>query len=177
MKEQWGDVLNERSRRWRNGFSLIELVVVIVVLSIVGTMTIRYVASAGQFYVTILAKRQADSEAFFVLDRMRREVRLLKSILVADAGEFSFVNQVAVTNTFRLNTADATLNGNMLATNVNTFVFSYYDSTNGALTSLPLNPANRALVRRVSLSLRITKGAQSSDLNADFFYPQEGILE
>jgi Tfp pilus assembly major pilin PilA len=174
-REKWNFRIFHTGCQW--GFSLIELIVIMVVLSIIGTITIRYVVSAGQFYVTVLAQRQVDGETFLLVDRIRREVRLLQNTLVADSGEFSFLNQAGTTTSFKLNTGNVTLNGDMLATNVSAFVFSYYDGTNGALTSLPLNSSDRSLVRRVSLSLKITKGTQSSDLNTDFFYTRGGILK
>ncbi|MFC1498743.1 PilW family protein [Verrucomicrobiota bacterium] len=157
--------------RNHNAFSLIEMIVVMVILSIVAVSTVHYVVNMSDVYVMIIRQKRADDEATTALCRMRREIRTLKTTLTADGDELSFVNQNNVTNTFKLSGSDLTLNDNILAKNVDTFVLAYYDTTNGVLDDLPLTPLYMSRIGRIELDLSVTKGKQSRDLDVNIFYP------
>ena len=164
--------------RRQEAFSLIEMIVTIVVLSIVGVITINYVISASRLYVSVHDQRRAESEAITALNRMRKEVRALRTTFMADDNQFGFSNRNDVANTFALNGTDLTLNGNILARNVDTFVLAYYDSTNSPLSPLPLaDPLDRHNIRRIAVDLKVRKGAHAAGMNVNIFYPEEGIVK
>lgn len=169
----------QRSVNASSGFTLIELVVSIAILSIMSVITIDYIISASQLYDSVSSQNEADCEALAALNRMRREIRLLRTTVVADVNTLSFTNQADVTKIFQLNGTDLTLNGYILAADVDRFILTYYDETNGLLSPLPLPPGgtNIALIRRVALGFKVTKGSQSSDLDVNIFYPRYGILK
>lgn len=160
----------------QQAFSLIEMLVAVVVLSIIGVITIRYVTSASRLYASVSAQNKADSEAHLALTRMQREVRLAQTTFLADAGVIGFSNRNDVAITFALSGTDLTLNGNVLAKDVDTFGLTYYDATNGLLSPLPLSTTNMAAVRRISMDLKISKKGESTDLDINFFYPDQGVL-
>lgn len=56
------------------GFTLIELVVVIIILGIVGTMTSRFLSQSVELYSNSALQQQRIAESRFVLDRLNREV-------------------------------------------------------------------------------------------------------
>lgn len=160
----------------KRAFTLIEMIVAIVILSIVSIITIHYIVSASRLYVLVYGQRQADGEAIAALNRMRREIRSVQTNLTADVDVLAFVNRNG-TNMFQLSGTDLRLNGNILARDMDTFRLTYYDNNNGPLLSLPLDEAGRAAIHRVALDLRVVKGDQSSDLNVNIFYPKQGTVK
>jgi len=56
------------------GFTLIELVVVIIILGIVGTMTSRFLSQSVELYSNSALQQQRIAESRFVLERLNREV-------------------------------------------------------------------------------------------------------
>lgn len=56
------------------GFTLIELVMVIIVLGIVGTATSRYVVFGSEIYVDAKARQEAVGSVRFAVERMRRDI-------------------------------------------------------------------------------------------------------
>lgn len=60
--------------RKRNGFTLIELIVVIVLLGIIGTFTFSYIGLGTQIFVDASAREQLVSQSRFAVQRFQREV-------------------------------------------------------------------------------------------------------
>lgn len=161
----------------RHAFSLIEAIVVIVVMSVVGVVTFRYVAFAAEAYARLSALHEADTEVFNMSDRMRREVRPLRNTLTADISEYAFVNRNDATNTFRLAGRTVTMNGYPLAEDVTLFEMQYYDVTNGLLTPLPLNATNLDRIAWFMARVKVEKRGQASVLDARVFYPRSGTVK
>ncbi len=157
----------------KKAYSLIEVIVVILLLAIVSVITIHYVVSASQLYASEIAQRKADNEAAAVVNRMRRETRLLTRVITADAGEFAFSNLTGAV-AFRLSDTDITLNGNILARYVDTFALAYYNSTNGMLLPLPLDGLGKDSVSRVALELKLTRSGRPAYVNINLFRPPKG---
>jgi len=148
---------------------VIEMIVVLVVVSIIAAVTIRYVVSASQMYARFYCQSQADGEVLDALKRMRREIRPLKVVVTAGTNQLTFVSQSGATNTFQLSGRTVSLNGGTLAADVDIFSFKYYDFTNGVTTNL-------ALIRRIGLDFRVTRHLAVEDLNVNFFL-DDGILK
>lgn len=159
----------------RGGFTLIELVIVIVLLSLTAGITTHYLVSASRLYALLLAQRQADSEVMGAVSRMRREARLHVRTLTANSNEWEFLNVNNETNTFSWSGADLNLNMNnsRLAAGVDRFGLRYYNATNGLLGPLPLSITNRALISRVALDIGATNNASSSELKINFFIQRD----
>lgn len=60
--------------RKRNGFTLIELIVVIVLLGIMGTFTFSYIGLGTQIFVDASAREQLVSQSRFAVQRFKREI-------------------------------------------------------------------------------------------------------
>lgn len=63
------------SRRWTSGFTLIELIVVIVVLGIVAMMTTSYLGLGAKMYAEAAGRDKLLSQSRFAVERITREVR------------------------------------------------------------------------------------------------------
>jgi len=157
-----------------HAFSLVEMIVSVAILSIIAVITFRYIAAASETYALLSAQREVVGETATAVSSMRREIRTLQTPLTADVGEFSFVNQDGLTNTFRLNGTEITLNGYTLARNVTSFTLAYYDATNGLLSPVPLDSTDLALVRRIGVDLDLSKGRGHTSFDANIFL-QTGV--
>lgn len=153
------------------GFTLIETVVSIVILTIIAGLTFRYVASTMTAYVSLQHQNSADEEIVSVISRMRREIRILTNTTEATANSWAFQNRMGQTVRFWRDGTYVKLNDNILAADVERFMLSYYDSTNGAVEG------ESAAIRRVSVDISVTKSGQTSMLIANVFYPRREILK
>lgn len=156
------------------GFTLIETIVSIVILAIIAGLTFRYVASAMMAYVSLERQNSADEEIVSVISRMRREVRTLTNTTEATTNSWAFQNRTGQTVRFWRDGTYVKLNNNILASDVERFILSYYNSTNGVVV-LPLGALSA--IRRVSVDISVSKGEQSSMLIANVFYPRREILK
>ena len=57
------------------GFTLVELVAVIVVLSIVGTFSARFLGWGAQYYVDVSERQKVLDDSRFIIERLTRELR------------------------------------------------------------------------------------------------------
>jgi len=63
------------------GFTIIELIVVIIILGVVGIFTFQFLASGIQTYITMQRQKDLLDEGRLCLERMSREIRDAKQIL------------------------------------------------------------------------------------------------
>lgn len=156
-----------------DGFTLVELLVAILVLSVVGAAA---VSALGQG-VRASARGQARAEALMdlqlVAQRMSREIRAANPILVAEAGRIEVqIVRAGETRRYRyeLTAMPAPGTRNRLeevrtvGTTTDRFVLgeefdaggltlAYGDGAGNALTALPLSQGDRARVKTVTITL------------------------
>ncbi|WP_404401338.1 type II secretion system GspH family protein [Idiomarina seosinensis] len=72
-----------------NGFTLIELILVIVLLAIVGTFSFQFIGFGAQVYSDTSAREQLVSQSRFALERLSRELRnaLPRSVRTLNNGQ------------------------------------------------------------------------------------------
>ena len=70
----------------QRGFTLIEIVVVIVILSIVSAITIKFLTDSMRIYTMTVNQKTLFDEGKLALDRMCRDIRDARSILVPNTG-------------------------------------------------------------------------------------------
>ena len=63
------------------GFTIIELIVVIIILGVVGVFTFQFISSGIQTYITMQRQKDLLDEARLCLERMSREIRDAEQIL------------------------------------------------------------------------------------------------
>lgn len=156
----------------KSALTLIEMVVVILILGIIATIALRCIMHVSSLYWTIQNSASASDEALSALERMRREIRTVTSNVTDNSSKFAFVNSAGIVNTFELSGTTLLLNNNMLADDVSRFALTYYDSTNGELSAVPLGDADRERIKRIAIDFRISRKGQSASFNVNLFYPE-----
>ncbi len=79
----------------RNGFSLIEMIMVIVVLGIIAAVAAPILANAFRAYFTGMDIAETDWQARAALERMSRELRTVRApadLIITAAGDLSFTD-------------------------------------------------------------------------------------
>jgi prepilin-type N-terminal cleavage/methylation domain-containing protein len=70
----------------REGFTLIEMVAVIIILSIISAITIYFLVNSAKQYAVMMNQRVLFEEAQLAMERMCREIRDAKAILSPSGG-------------------------------------------------------------------------------------------
>ncbi|WP_028864110.1 prepilin-type N-terminal cleavage/methylation domain-containing protein [Psychromonas aquimarina] len=84
------------------GFTLIELVIVIIILSVLGIATSNYIVSGVDIYTDIAERDNSLNSVRFVMERLRREVSsaLPNSALVTSGGQCLTFTPIAASSTY-----------------------------------------------------------------------------
>lgn len=134
------------------GFTLLELVIVMVLISIMAAMSSRLILQGVNSYTKSQTISTTDWQGSYALDHMTREIRSLDSssdITTATASQFSFTDGTNTAITYQVTGGNLVEGANTLASNASSVVFTYYDRS-GAVTST-VN-----LIRFVQIVLTLT---------------------
>ncbi len=140
------------SLKKQRGFTLIEAVVVIILMSIIAV-----VASVGmsQGFNSFFASQHvtdADWQGRYALERMSREIHVVRSpsdIKTASANQFSFNDINGNPISYTLSGTSLMRNTQILADGIQSVAFSYFD-INGAATTTLTN------IRYITINLNVT---------------------
>ena len=153
------------------GFTLIEMLIVIVLVGILATMAAMIIMQGVRAYSVEQSRSNAHYQARFAMERMAREIRLIRSSTVTDiptmTGTTLRYNDInGVQMGFRLNggnierTEDNAVSWQTLATNITGpggNIFTYLDKV-GAATAAP------ASLWLVQIQFTATQGTESIDM-------------
>ncbi len=165
--------------RDRSGYTLMELVIVILILGIVGALSVRLLSSTMSMYQTVMLRSRLVNAGRSLSARLYREAKPIPfadSLLTADAKALEWKNNAGNTYQYTITGSQVTRtlnNGSpkMLVEKVDytNSAFTFYDSTGAALTPLPLNSSNRHKVRMIGASVKFTDGSESVVSNIRFY--------
>jgi len=119
------------------GFSFIELIMVIILLSILAVVAGRILTAGLNSYLTVQNTTDADSQGRIALARMAIDLRNIRStadITTASANQIVFTDINGNSITYQLSGTTLMRNAQILADGIQTLTFSYFDK-NGASTS------------------------------------------
>ncbi len=147
--------------RGNRGFSIIEMILVIVVFGIIATSAMFLIAQTGNWIM--VRNRQADvGNAEYAMLRAIKEIQASRgTTMVLGASSLQFTNTSGSNVALSLSNGNFTLNGDLLLQNVTGLAFDYLDQ-NGSVTGT----ASQVRVVRISIATngRTTVGLRSAAL-------------
>jgi prepilin-type N-terminal cleavage/methylation domain-containing protein len=171
---------------FQTGFTLIEIIIVIVILSIVSAITIKFLVDGLRIYTMTVNQKTLFDEGKLALERMCRDIRDAKSITGVTATSITFVrtnatfsdsglpgNLVGETITFQRNAGASTLEKvkaspvvtSTLASNVSAFAVT--NATNEIQLQLTLQLASG---ENVTLQTKVYPENLAKDVNYKNLY-------
>ena len=157
-----------KTRKNQGGFTLIETMLVIALVGFlgasaaVGLSTALEAASQGQ------SRGETSETLSLALSRMIQEISQLKdseSVVTAGAAEFRFSDIDDQDIRYHLVGNQLLRNNDVLARNVQSLTFGYWDSNSTSLSSPQVAPSETDLWR-ISIQLVGTKGGQTVNLRS-----------
>jgi prepilin-type N-terminal cleavage/methylation domain-containing protein len=137
------------------GFSLLELVIVIIVISLVAAASSKSVMQGLNNFVTSRDFAKLDWQANMALEEIAREARSIPtaaSITTATASQFTFVDSTGTTISYTLSGGNILENGTIMVGNATALAFTYY--TRAGATTL-----TTSAIRFVKVSITLTVGS------------------
>ncbi len=158
-KGGWGDLQANNSR----GFTLIEIVITIVLVGILSGIAAMIILQGVRAYSDEQSRSDVHYQARLGMERMAREIRLIRSATAADITAMTAINLqfTDITNAaVNYNYANPNIQRNAigLATGITAFNFRYFQQ-DGATTTLAA-----ANVWYVEIDLTATQGSESLQL-------------
>lgn len=135
-----------------SGFTLIEVIIVVVIIGIIAAFSSRLLMEGVNSYVKGKGIGNAVWQARLALARMALDLRTIASpgnVSTASTSQLIFNDINANSVTYQLTGSNLTRNGQVLANGVSNLTFSYYDK-NGNATAVKTN------IRYINYSLTIT---------------------
>jgi len=152
--------------RNKRGFTLIELIMVIVLVGIIAGVIAPFMGNAFTYWALVRNEREAIATARMALARMTREIRHIEEVTSIDtftATQFEFdrvkPDQTMDDVDFELSGDTILRNSQELADNVSSLAFAYLDA-DGNTT------ATQADIRMVQITLTVTVGEVSVTLQS-----------
>lgn len=153
------------------GATLIELVMVITIVGVLVGVSSMYIKETIDLWSFLSFRTEAVAKQRAALMRMSREIRQIKStatIYNASAARFSFQDMNNATIDYSVNATNLMRNADILANNLGTMTFAYYDVNNTVL-SVPV--ANLTSIRRIAIQMTVQTGGRTKTI-ATQVYPR-----
>lgn len=123
------------------GFTLIELTIVMVVIAILGVGAVELLKSAALSQIAIAKVNQTQWDGQLAIARITDDLQSIQSpnsITTAASTTLSFTNMDGQVITYQLSGNNLLRNNKLLASNITSLAFGYYDS-DGATTATIAN--------------------------------------
>jgi prepilin-type N-terminal cleavage/methylation domain-containing protein len=144
----------------QQGFSFIELVMVIVIIGIIAGMSTLLLSQGFNAFFSSETLLDANWQGQLAMQRMARDIQLIRSpadISTATASQLSFTDINSNSISYTLSGSNLTLTVNavtqILATGLSSLTFTYYDK-NGVTP-----PANTAATRYIKITCVVTQNS------------------
>lgn len=148
-----------------NGFTLIELILVILIMSIVVAISSKILAQGFDSFMANRDVIEANWQGMIAMERLSRDIREVRSandITTFTANEFNFIDINGTSIDYQLSGTDLTLNGNLLASGISALNFTYYDK-NG-------NPSStQANIHYVKVNITVTGNNANYTLGSSIY--------
>jgi len=115
--------------RGARGYTLVEMILVIMIMTIVGGVTTHVILESMKVYARSMPAQNASYQARTCIERMKRELRDLQdrgSITEMSTTRFTFDDSTDASITYALAGDTLTRNGDLLARGVTAFSLTYW---------------------------------------------------
>lgn len=136
------------------GFTLIELVIVMVIIGVVATIAAPLVLNAARASAIEYNFANTISQGQNASTQITTAIRNIQNITVMSANSFTFIDNTGASISYSLSGGNLLKNSSILAQNVTSLNFSYYDNSVVAT-------AISASVRYITYSFTVTNDSQS----------------
>jgi prepilin-type N-terminal cleavage/methylation domain-containing protein len=164
------------------GFTLLEMVLVIAVLSIISVMASKPLTQGYQTYLSSTNAIKSDWQARYALERMVRELRSTSTaggITTATSSSITFTDinlhsiTYALSGTSLVRTDSQGLNSaQILADGIKTLTFIYYDSAGSVISTPIASPITT--VKYVKITLQVTLNGSNFSATTTAFLRRYG---
>lgn len=159
--------------RKNKGFTLIELIMVVAIVGIISTIIGAILLGSIDAWTFKFNRNDLLWDGRLAINRMVREIRTVRdsaSIITASPGQFRFIDysgSADITYSLLGTNLNRTENGtaNLLAENVSSLAFTYYDASDTAIPVPTVSPVTD--IRRVRVNLTLTKNGENVYLRSD----------
>lgn len=143
-------------KKARNGYTLIEIIMVILILVIIMAVIGITLNAGSRSYITSQPIVDMSSKAVFAIENISREIQSAQSLTTITSNSVTFTNQANQSVTINTSGTSLNRNGFLMAANISNLTFTYYDS-NLTVTGTAAN------VRYITIQITMqsTQGAQT----------------
>ncbi len=167
------------NKKRARGYTLFEMVAVIVLSGIIAGIVAPPFVEAAKGHNRLTVRNMLLNEGKIALERMVRELRDMETddgdssvpdLARAETARIEFNDtgfRFSESSLERLSELDASWRD--LSANVSELTFTYYDGTGNILGGLPLNAESREEVRRIGISIALSKAGETVVLGSGVF--------
>jgi len=153
-----------RRKNKNDGFTLIELVIVIILVAILSVFGSKMIAAIFNTLYTGQNIVNADWQARVGLERMTRDFRTIPSgsniSNTSTASQFVFTDSTGTSHTYNLSGTQVLSSTEVLVDGVQSLVFTYYDKNGNVIA-----PPPTALTRYIGITLDINQANENFTLS------------
>ena len=157
-----GPIRRNRFGTGQRGFSLIEVVLVIIILGAIVGVSAQFMGTSFQLYFTSRDNLNVDAQARAALERMTRELRGVRpatGLTMTPATQITFTDETGTSVLYILGGGNLLRNAQVLAGGVTGLSFVYLNSA-GAVTAIA------AQVFYISVQFTVTQGGKNDTYRA-----------
>mgnify|MGYP000851080253 CR=1 FL=1 len=148
----------------KKAYTLVEMVLVIVIIGIVAGIAVPLMLEVGDAWsLSSKAYDRAALQAVVITGRMSKEIRQLRdarSLVTATNSQLTFFNTNNTNITYSSSGSLLMRNNDVLAENVASFSFTYYNDTNATIATPVVGLGNVTDIRRVEVKYSLSAGSR-----------------
>jgi len=163
----------------KNGFSLIEMMIVVAILGIIILGLVTFFTGGTMSWVTGQHQLEAQRNARLSMDQMVREIREANYIVNSSiSNSVDFHTPFHGDISYSLSGDDLKRGSNTVITNVLTLDFSYFDNSDIEIDTFPLSIEDAAKISKVHIDFQVdvdNDGSPDITLNTDINLRNYGL--
>ena len=143
-------------------FTLVEMIMVIVILGIIAAIGVPLILSASDALSFLTVRVDMDQSADVAMSRILTEIRRLRdeeSINTATSTQFRFFDVDDTNIDYDLSGSDLMHNSDILASNVSSLAFTYYDEDGEELDPPTVGIGTATDIKRIQILLTFQNGS------------------